>query len=83
MRLNRTAIVAEYIGADVKEVSDYRYQPSRHVRPPVWAIGQTYICVTRDGEAPPAGYAWTAATPDTWPMPRYPGATLHTARPDR
>jgi hypothetical protein len=79
-RLNRAAVVAEYIGADLRDVSDYRYQPSRFVKVPIWAIGSTYLCVARPGDVPPAGYPWEAASPDTWPLPRYPGVTLYTAK---
>ncbi len=89
-RLNRTEVIAEYLGSSCEDVREYRYQPSRFVKVPVFAIGDRYYCVTREGEKPPAsydgganlhasdaGFRWTPEPSDTWPLPRYSGLTIY------
>lgn len=81
MRIDTKTVVAEYCGMDRADVADYEYQHGRFpVR--VYAIGAQYLCVTTGGKRPPqdvrGGPAidWQAAPRSTWPMPRYPTATL-------
>ena len=79
-RFNRRLLLADYLGWDYADLGDYRYQPSRFVRIPVYTAGDYYYCVTREGEKPPvchdggitggqeSGLEWVALPKDVWPL---------------
>lgn len=57
---NQKRAVAEHLGMDYAEMGDYEYQPGRHGRFKVYAVGDYYYVAGADGssENPPKGYKW-------------------------
>ena len=56
----RTApeIIAFHFGADIREVSDSRYQPTRYASPGLYVIGDDYYCSPTASQKPPPDYTW-------------------------
>lgn len=58
-RTNRTEVLATYLGWDIAEVREHRYQPSRNsTAAPVWAFEGEYYTVTVQGGGPPKNSDW-------------------------
>lgn len=57
--VRRTAkeLVAIHLGYDITEMNDYRYQPTRHVRPALFTIGDYYYCAPM-GYSLPKEWKW-------------------------
>ncbi len=50
--------IAFVFSSDVAEVREYRYQPTKHAKIHVYAIGDCYYCATLWDQDPPEGWEW-------------------------
>jgi len=62
--IKRTAphVIGFYLGWDIRDVSDMRYQPSVYPSPAVYSIplkgGIEYLCCPSGSQKPPKGFVW-------------------------
>lgn len=54
------------LGWDVADVREYRYQPTKHAKIHVYAIGDWYYCATLWDQAPPSGWEWQLMNQSTY-----------------
>lgn len=59
-RITAAEVIATYIGYDLAEMADYRYQPSRYVAPAIYAVDDTYYSAPTNGKLH-KGWKWTFA----------------------
>ncbi len=64
MAWHQKRTLAERLGLDLAEISDYEYQPGRHGKTVVLAVSDFYWCATKPNRLP-AGYEWTPV-PDAY-----------------
>lgn len=73
----RTApnVIGTYLGWDISDVSDCRYQPTRYASPAVYTIrlsgGIEYVCCPSGSQKPPRGF------PDWKPIGEMYGRTIY------
>ena len=62
--IKRTApnVIGTYLGWDMRDVSDCRYQPTRYTTPAVYAIPLKgdieYVCCPSGTQKPAKGFVW-------------------------
>jgi hypothetical protein len=58
MAKSAAELIAFHLFADMADITDGRYQPTRYSSPAVYTCGNDYFCCPTSKQTPPKDWAW-------------------------